>query len=44
MKEIINNLKKFVIWKIQSTTAINFISSKDSDRGRVIHSKSDNIE
>ena len=32
------------MWKIQLTIAINFISSKDNDEERVMHSKSDNIE
>ena len=32
-------------WKIQLTTAINFISSKpNSDKTRIIHTKSNNIE
>ena len=30
-------------WKIQLTVAINFISSKDSDKTCTIHTKSDNI-
>ena len=30
--------------KMQLTIAINFISSKDNDEQRVIHSKSDNKE
>ena len=30
--------------KIQLIMAINFISSKDSDKARIMHSKSDNIE
>ena len=41
-KDIINNLKKFDTWKIQLTIAINFISSKDNDKERVMHSKNDN--
>ena len=40
----INNLKKSDTWKIQSTIVINFIFSKDIDKERVMHSKSDNIE
>ena len=40
----INNLKKSETCKIQLTIAINFISSKDNDEERVMHSKSDNIE
>ena len=31
-------------WKIQLTKAINFISSKDSDETRTMHTKSDNVE
>ena len=38
------NLQISDTWKIQLTIAINFISSKDVDEDRVIHSKSDNIE
>ena len=44
MKHIINNLKKSGTRKIQLTIASNFISSKDNDEDRVIHSKGDNIE
>ena len=44
MKDITNNLKKFGIWKIYLTVAVNFISSKYSDQERAIHYKSDNIE
>ena len=43
-KNIINNLKKFDPWKTQLTIAINFIFFKDTDKERVIHSKSDSIE
>ena len=32
------------MWKVQLTIAINFISSKDTDKNSVMHSKSDNIE
>ena len=38
------NLQISDTWRIQLTIAINFISSKDVDEDRVIHSKSDNIE
>ena len=31
-------------WKIQLTTAINSISSKDSDETRTMHTKSNNVE
>ena len=44
LKDIINDLKKSDTWKNQSKIAINFISSKDNDEERVMHSKSDNIE
>ena len=44
MKDIMNNLEKFDTCKSQLTIAINFISSKDTDEERVMHSKSDNIE
>ena len=39
-----NRLKKSVGWKIQLTMNVNFISSKDRDDKRLIHSKSDNTE
>ena len=44
LKYIIINLKKSETWKIQLTSANNFISFKDNDEERVIHSKSDNME
>ena len=31
-------------WKIQLTMAINFISSKDSDETRTIHTNGNNVE
>ena len=31
-------------WKIQLTMAINFISSKDSDETKTMHTKSNNVE
>ena len=37
-------LKNSDSWKIQLTIATNLISSKDNDKERVMHSKSDNIE
>ena len=40
----INNFKKSDTRKIQLTVAINFISSKDTDKKHVMYSKSDNIE
>ena len=44
MKDIINNLKKSDIWKIELTTGNNFTSTGDNDEKQVMHSKSDNIE
>ena len=44
LKDIINNLKKIDLWKIQLIIANNFISSIDNDEECVMHSKSDNIE
>ena len=44
MRDIITNLEKPDTWKILSTMAINFISSKDVDDKRVMHSKNENIE
>ena len=40
-EDIINNIKKSDMWKIQLTIAINFSSSKNNDEEPVIHSKSD---
>ena len=37
------NLKSSDTWKIQLTIAINFISSKDAEEKRVMHSRSSNI-
>ena len=44
LKDIINDHKKSDTWKTQLIIAIKFISSKDTDEERVMHSKSDNIE
>ena len=44
LKDIVNNLKKSDMWKIQLIVVINFISLKDNDEEDVLHSKSDNIE
>ena len=41
---IIKALKKPDTWKIQLRITINFIPSEDIDEGRVMLSKSDNIE
>ena len=44
MRNIINNLQNSNACKIQLIIAINFISSKDSEEDRVMHSSSDNIK
>ena len=44
LKDIMNDVKKFDLWKIQLTIAINSISSRDTDEERAMHSKSDNME
>ena len=44
LEEIIDNLKKSDIWKIQLAIANKSIFSIDNDDKRVMHSKSDNIE
>ena len=44
MRDTIIDLQKSNTWKIQLTIAINFISSKDVDEERAIHSNSNNIE
>ena len=45
LKDIINDLKKSGIWKIQLTIAITFISSRDdNNEGCVMHSNSNNLE
>ena len=44
LKDIINDLNKSDNWTIQLTIPINFISSKDTDEEREMHSKSDNRE
>ena len=42
VKDIIINLQECDTWKIKSTIAINFISSKDAEKGHVMHAKSNN--
>ena len=37
LKDIINDYKKADTWKIQSTIAVNFFSSKDNDEKCVMH-------
>ena len=44
LSDIINNHKTQGEWKIHLTMAINFISSKDSDETRPMHTKNGNIE
>ena len=44
LKDIINNLKKSDIWKIQLTIANDFISSIYKDKERGMPLKCDNIE
>ena len=44
LSDIINNNKTQGEWKISLTMAIKFLSSKDSEEIRTMHSKSDNIE
>ena len=44
LRDIKNNHKTQGECKISLTTAIKFISSKDSNETRIIHSKSENIE
>ena len=42
--EVFDYETQFGEWKIQLTMSINFISSKDSDETRNMHTKSNNIE
>ena len=44
LRDIIIGLHKSDTWKIQLTSSINFISSKDTEEEHVMHSKSDNIK
>ena len=43
MRNVIIDLPNSDAWKIQLTIAINFISSKDGEEERVMHSVSGNI-
>ena len=43
LKDIMIDLHRSDIWKIQLTIAINFISSKDTEEEHVMHSTCDNI-
>ena len=42
VRNIITDLQNSDTWKIQLKIAINFISSKDSEEERIMHSRSDN--
>ena len=44
LKDVINDLKKSDTCKIQLTIEINFISSKEKNEEREMHSKNDNLE
>ena len=44
LRNIITALQNSDTWKIQLTVVINFISSKDVEEERVIHSRRDNIK
>ena len=44
MRDIIIDLQSSDAWKIQLTIEMNFISSKDTEEERVMHSTSDNIK
>ena len=44
LSDMINDHKTRREWKIQLTMSINFISSKDSDETRNLHTKINNIE
>ena len=44
LRNIIIDLQSSGTWRIQLTTAINFISSKDTEEERVMHSARDNIK
>ena len=44
LRNMIINLQNFDVWKIQLTIAITFISSKDAEDERVMHSSSGNLK
>ena len=44
MRDIIIDLQNFDTWEIQLAIAINFISWKDVEEERIMHSKSHNIK
>ena len=41
---MIDKFKKLGEWKIHLTMEVNFISSKDNDDKRIMHSRNDNID
>ena len=44
LKDIVIDFQEFDTWKIQLAIAINFISSKDAEKERVMDSKREYIE
>ena len=44
LSDLINYHKSEEEWKIKLTLAINFMSSKDSEETRTMHTKSHNVE
>ena len=44
LKDIINNLKNLICGTFNQQQKRNFISSKDNNEERIMHSKSNNIE
>ena len=44
LKDITSDLQESDTWKIQLTVAISFISPKDADEERVMHSESNNLQ
>ena len=44
LKDITSDLQESDTWKIQLTVAISFISPKDADEERVMHSESNNVK
>ena len=44
MNDILIDFQNYDAWKIQLTIAINFISSKDTEEERVMHSTNNNIK
>ena len=44
LRDIIIDLQSSDTWKVYLTVAINFMSSKDTEEERVMHSNSDNLK